>query len=86
MAATRLPSKESNRAENPGSHWAARSHQAEEIKAMRSRSRSTINLVATDCTRPAEILGITFFHNTGESRYPYSRSKTLLVSWASTKR
>jgi hypothetical protein len=34
---------------------------------MRSRSFSTISRVATDCTRPAEIRGITFFHKTGDS-------------------
>jgi hypothetical protein len=32
---------------------------------MRSRSRSTTIRVATDCTRPAESLGSTFFHSTG---------------------
>ena len=70
VAATRLPSNESNLALNPASHCAVKSHHFDETKAMRSRSRSTINLVATDCTRPAEILGITFFHKTGERRYP----------------
>ncbi|CAL9458324.1 hypothetical protein SUDANB123_02612 [Nocardiopsis dassonvillei] len=34
---------------------------------MRSRSRSTTRRVATDCTRPAESLGMTFFHSTGET-------------------
>ena len=33
--------------------------------AIRSRSRSTTSLVATDCTRPAERPDITFFHRTG---------------------
>ena len=70
VAATRLPSSESKRALNPASHCAVKSHHLDEMKAIRSRSRSTINLVATDCTRPAEILGITFFQRTGESRYP----------------
>jgi hypothetical protein len=32
---------------------------------IRARSRSTTSLVATDCTRPAESLGMTFFHSTG---------------------
>ena len=63
-----LPSTESKRAVNPSSQVAFKSHQDDEIKAMRSRSFSTINLVATDCTRPAEILGITFFQRTGDSR------------------
>ena len=68
VAATLLPSSESNLALKPASHCAVRSHHFDDMKAMRSRSRSTINRVATDCTRPAEILGITFFHKTGESR------------------
>ena len=44
--------------------------------AIRSRSRSTTSRVATDCTRPADSLGMTFFHSTGETSYPYSRSST----------
>jgi len=32
--------------------------------------------VATDWTRPADSLGMTFFHSTGETSYPYSRSST----------
>ena len=36
-------------------------------KAIRSRSRCTMILVATDCTRPADSFGITFFHSTGET-------------------
>ena len=32
---------------------------------MRSCSRSTTTLVATDCTRPADSFGMTFFHSTG---------------------
>ena len=67
VVATLLPSKDKSLALKPGTQAAAKSHQAEEIKAIRSRSRSTINLVATDCTRPAEILGITFFHKTGDN-------------------
>ena len=84
VVATRLPSIVSRRALKPASHWAVRSHQAEEMKAIRSRSRSTINRVATDCTRPAEMRGITFFQSTGERRYPKRRSSTRRVSWAST--
>ena len=34
---------------------------------MRSRSRSTTSRVATDCTRPADTRGMTFFHSTGET-------------------
>ncbi|CAB4956096.1 unannotated protein [freshwater metagenome] len=70
VAATLLPSNESNLALKPASHCAVKSHHLDEMNAMRSRSRSTISRVATDCTRPAEILGITFFHKTGERRYP----------------
>ena len=33
--------------------------------AIRSRSRSTTMRVATDCTRPADSPGSTFFHSTG---------------------
>ena len=65
--ATFFPSTSSNLALKPSAVTAAQSHQPLEIKAIRSRSFSTISLVATDCTRPAEIRGITFFHNTGES-------------------
>ena len=32
---------------------------------MRARSRSTTSRVATDCTRPADRAGMTFFHSTG---------------------
>ena len=50
-------------------YWAARN-------AIRSRSRSTTSRVATDWTRPADSRGMTFFHSTGETSYPYSRSST----------
>ena len=33
--------------------------------AIRSRSRWTMIRVATDCTRPADSFGATFFHSTG---------------------
>ena len=33
--------------------------------AIRSRSRWTMMRVATDCTRPADSFGATFFHSTG---------------------
>ncbi len=39
-------------------------------KAIRSRSRSTTRRVATDCTRPADSFGMTFFHSTGETSKP----------------
>ena len=67
VAATFLPSTSKSRALKPSAVTAVKSHHAEEINAIRSRSFSTINLVATDCTRPAEIRGITFFQSTGES-------------------
>src|SRR6185436_7094 len=53
---------------------------------MRSRSRSTTSRVATDCTRPAERRGMTFFQSTGETSNPYSRSRMRRVSCASTRR
>ena len=34
---------------------------------MRSRSRDTMMRVATDCTRPADSFGMTFFHSTGQT-------------------
>ena len=68
VAATFFPSTSSKRALKPSAVTAARSHHADEIKAIRSRSFSTIKRVATDCTRPAEMRGITFFHKTGERR------------------
>ena len=38
-----------------------------ETNAIRSRSRCTMIRVATDCTRPADSFGMTFFHSTGET-------------------
>ena len=38
--------------------------------AIRWRSRSTTIRVATDCTRPADSFGMTFFHSTGDTSYP----------------
>ena len=67
VEATFLPSTSRRRALKPSAVTAAISHQPDEIKAIRSRSFSTIKRVATDCTRPAEMRGITFFHKTGES-------------------
>ena len=40
---------------------------------------------ATDCTRPAERAGFTFFHNTGESSKPTIRSRIRRACWASTR-
>jgi hypothetical protein len=51
---------------------------------MRSRSRSTTRRMATDWTRPAESCGMIFFHSTGDTSYPYSRSSTRRVWYAST--
>ena len=52
-------------ASGPASKIASRSQYEALRKAMRSRSRSTISRVATDCTRPADNRGMTFFHSTG---------------------
>ena len=41
-----------------------------------SRSLSTIKRTATDCTRPADREGLTFFHRTGDNSKPTSRSNT----------
>ena len=54
-------------------------------KACISRSRSTMRRTATDCTRPAESAGFTFFHNTGESSKPTIRSRMRRACWASTR-
>ena len=51
----------------PASICAAMSQYDAETNAMRSRSRATTMRVATDCTRPAESFGMTFFHSTGET-------------------
>ena len=42
-------------------------HQVAELKRMRARSRSTTMRVATLWTRPAESLGMTLRHSTGET-------------------
>src|SRR3989344_5903592 len=52
--------------------------------ALISRSRSTINRSATDCTRPAESPGCTLRHKSGDSAYPTSRSKIRRACCAST--
>ena len=56
-----------------------------ERNAIRCRSRSTTIRVATDCTRPADSFGMTFFHSTGETSYPYSRSRIRRYSYALTR-
>lgn len=63
-----------------------RSQYEAERNAIRSRSRSTTSRVATDCTRPADSFGMTFFQSTGETSKPYRRSRMRRVSWASTRR
>ena len=70
VVATRFPSREIKRAVKLASVSPEISHHEEEMKAIRSRSRSTMRRVATDCTLPALMRGITFFHRTGERRYP----------------
>ena len=52
-------------ASGPASRVTLRSAYSAETNAIRSRSRSTISRVATDCTRPADSFGLTFFHSTG---------------------
>ena len=42
-------------------------YDASGVKPSISRSLSTINLTATDCTRPAERPGLIFFHSTGDN-------------------
>ncbi|CSC99451.1 Uncharacterised protein [Vibrio cholerae] len=42
--------------------------------ALISRSRSTRSFTATDCTRPAERPRATFFHSSGETIKPTTRS------------
>ena len=56
-----------------------------ERNAIRARSRSTTRRVATDCTRPADSPDRTFFHSTGETSKPNSRSTRRRASWASTR-
>ena len=46
---------------------ASRSQYVAEWNAIRCRSRSTINRTATLCTRPAESLGRTLRHNSGDT-------------------
>ena len=66
--ATRLPSSWTSRAANePGSNVPSMSQYAAAMNSIRSRSRSTTSRVATDCTRPADSRGITFFQSTGET-------------------
>ena len=48
-----------------------------EVKWFTSRSLSTINLTATDCTLPADKEGFTFRHKIGDNSKPTKRSKIL---------
>ena len=71
--------------DSPASRSAVRSQYEAARNAIRSRSRSTTNRVATLCTRPADSRGMTFFQSTGLTSYPYSRSRIRRVSCASTR-
>ena len=70
---SRATSVASNDVGSPGtagsvsvSKVASRSQYSAVRNRIRARSRSTNSRVATDCTRPADNLGMTFFHSTGE--------------------
>ena len=54
-------------------------------KALISRSRSTTRRTATDCTRPADRPRAIFFHNSGETIYPTTRSIKRRACWALTR-
>ena len=54
-------------------------------KALISRSRSTNNFTATDCTRPADKPRATFFQSNGETIKPTTRSKKRRVCCAFTR-
>ncbi len=62
---TRRAPKRRGEASGPASIVAEMSQYSAETNLIRSRSRSTTIRVATDCTRPAESFGMTFFHSTG---------------------
>ena len=51
------------------------------VKIKRENRKRT----ATDCTRPAERAGFTFFHNTGESSKPTILSRIRRACWAFTR-
>ena len=53
--------------------------------ALISRSRSTNNFTATDCTRPADKPRAIFFHNNGETIKPTTRSRKRRVCCALTR-
>ncbi len=55
------------------------------LKSSISRSRSTMSLSATDCTRPAESRPRTFSHKMGLMLYPTRRSNTRRACCALTK-
>jgi hypothetical protein len=52
---------------------------------IRSCSRSTTRRTAGLCTRPADSPGLTRRHRTGDTSYPYRRSRSRRVSAASTR-
>ncbi len=52
---------------------------------MTSFSLSQMSLTATLCTRPAERLGLIFFHRRGLSSKPTMRSRTRRACWALTR-
>ena len=66
-ATQRAPGTAAASASAPASSTAAMPQYAAETNAIRSRSRCTMIRVATDCTRPADSFGMTFFHSTGET-------------------
>ncbi len=55
------------------------------LNASISRSRSTISLTATDCTRPALSRPATFLPSRFESGKPTTRSSARRASWAATR-
>ena len=60
-------------------------HDSSGLNAAISRSRSTIKRVAGLWTRPALRPPATFFHRTGETRYPTTRSRIRRACCASTR-
>ncbi|WP_434421769.1 hypothetical protein [Nannocystis pusilla] len=61
-------------ADASGAAWVGSTHRrtvtsqrSSGTKAAISRSRSTISLTATDCTRPADSPRATFFHSSGDA-------------------
>ena len=73
-----------NRASSPLFNKASMLQYSCGLKARTSFSRSQISFTVIDWTRPAERPLLTFFHKSGESLYPTSRSRILRVCCAST--